>query len=201
MELALQHEELVIAAAIGIFARTVLYFYAKWNEKKSLGEDIKFEYKYLTTGIFAGVVSLFVATLAVDQIIAGIANPEKYSSGFLALLVAGTAFGLNELVNKVISAIGLERIIASNTLRNKFSNLLNQSQKIRSIDQIELPVVDDQHEFEFNKQQPSKQTNIILKDEGKTYECIDDEVNTDFTEEDIKRWEGVLGRELPKPKP
>lgn len=127
LELALQREEIVLAIAIGIFARTVLYFYAKKNENKTLGEPLpKFEMKYVTTAILAGVISFFIASLTVEETIAQIPNAENMSAGYLAIMAAGLAFGSNELVNKVISMIGLDRILASNTLKAKLLNKINE---------------------------------------------------------------------------
>lgn len=140
LELALKQEEIILAIAIGIFARTVLYFYAKKNENKTLGEQIpKFELKYITTAILAGTVSFFLASLTVDEIMSQIPNAENMSAGYLAIMAAGLAFGSNEAVNKVISMIGLERILASNRVR---SNVL-KSERNNNNDSVIVKEDDD----------------------------------------------------------
>lgn len=124
MALALSQEEIILAVAIAVFARTALYFYAKYNEKKALGENIKFEMKYVTTAIFAGVLSFFVASVSTEPVLALIPNAEQYSANGLFILIIGTAFSINEIANKVISALGVDRIIASNNLREKVLNAI-----------------------------------------------------------------------------
>jgi hypothetical protein len=150
MALALSQEEIVLAVAIAIFARTALYFYAAYNEKKALGEQIKFEMKYVTTGIFAGVLSFFIASVSVEPVLAQIPNAEQYSANGLFILILGTAFTVNELANKVISVLGLDKILASNILRGKVLNAIikdkrqsieysKEEQQVSGIEGTEIP--------------------------------------------------------------
>lgn len=190
MALALSQEEIVLAVGIAIFARTGLYFYQKYQEKKGLGEEIKFESKYLVTGIFAAVLSFFIASISTEPVLAQIPNAEQYSANGLFILIMGTAFSINEIANKVISALGLDRILASNALRIKFNNL-NRILKEPTELEKDLEVLNGN----LNKQSG----NILINSNDLKYEYHDGKVNTNMNEEQLQEQELKLGIILPRP--
>lgn len=187
MAYALSQEEIILAVAIAIFARTALYFWAKYNEKKALGEEIKFESKYIGTAIFAAVLSFFVATVSTEPVLALIPNAQQYSANGLFILIIGTAFSINEIANKVISTLGVDRILASNTLRSKFNTLLRLQPE---------PLLPLSEEIRGGVTQGR---NISIKVNDKFYRCIGNTVDTDMSEEEIAEQEEKLGINLPRP--
>lgn len=188
MALALTMEEIILAVALATFARTGLYFLTKYNEKRALGEEIKFENKYIVTGIFAAVLSFFVASISTEPVLALIPNAEQYSANGLFVLILGTAFSINELANKVISSLGIEKILGSNTLRNRFNSLnsaLSLSERIRDIDSTEI--------------QPLGQ-NINIMNGEKYYKCNENgQVSTNMSEGEIFEQEKKRGLNLKRP--